>query len=132
VARGAYVMADTPGGSPEIILIASGSEVSLIVQAHETLAAQGIRSRIVSMPSWDVFEHQPQSYRDDVLPPAVRARIAVEQGSVLGWDRYVGADGRIIGMKTFGASAPLKELQRKFGFEPENVVTAALEMLGRG
>ena len=132
VALGAYVMADTAGGAPEIILIASGSEVSLIVQAHETLAAQGIRSRIVSMPSWDVFEHQPQSYRDDVLPPAVRARIAVEQGSVLGWDRYVGADGRIIGMKTFGASAPLKELQRKFGFEPENVVTAALEMLGRG
>ena len=132
VALGAYVMADTAGGAPEIILIASGSEVSLIVQAHETLAAQGIRSRIVSMPSWDVFEHQPQSYRDDVLPPAVEARIAVEQGSVLGWDRYVGADGRIIGMKTFGASAPLKELQRKFGFEPENVVTAALEMLGRG
>ena len=131
VALGAYVMADTAGGAPEIILIASGSEVSLIVQAHETLAARGIRSRIVSMPSWDVFEHQPQSYRDDVLPPAVRARIAVEQGSVLGWDRYVGADGRIIGMKTFGASAPLKELQRKFGFEPENVVTAALEMLGR-
>src|SRR6185503_9981964 len=112
-ALGAYVMADTAGGAPEIILIASGSEVSLIVQAHETLAAQGIRSRIVSMPSWDVFEHQPQSYRDDVLPPAVKARIAVEQGSVLGWDRYVGADGRIIGMKTFGASAPLKELQRK-------------------
>jgi transketolase len=131
VARGAYVMADTPGGFPEIILIASGSEVSLVVEAHETLTARGIRSRVVSMPSWDVFEHQPQSYRGDVLPPAVKARIAVEQGSVLGWDRYVGADGRILGMKTFGASAPLKELQRKFGFEPENVVTAALEMLGR-
>jgi transketolase len=131
VAHGAYVMADTPGGPPEIILIASGSEVSLVVEAHETLAARGIRSRVVSMPSWDVFEHQPQSYRDEVLPPAVKARIAVEQGSVLGWDRYVGADGRILGMKTFGASAPLKELQRKFGFEPENVVTAALEMLGR-
>jgi transketolase len=131
VAHGAYVMADTPGGPPEIILIASGSEVSLVVAAHETLAARGIRSRIVSMPSWDVFERQPQSYRDDVLPPAVKARIAVEQGSVLGWDRYIGAGGRIIGMKTFGASAPLKELQRKFGFEPEKVVTAALEMLGR-
>jgi transketolase len=131
VAHGAYVMADTPGGPPEIVLIASGSEASLVVEAHETLAAQGIRSRIVSMPSWDVFEHQPQSYRDDVLPPAVKARIAVEQGSVLGWDRYVGAGGRIIGMKTFGASAPLKELQRKFGFEPEKVVTAALEVLGR-
>jgi transketolase len=83
------------------------------------------------MPSWDVFEHQPASYRNDLLPPAVKARIAVEQGSVLGWDRYVGVNGCIIGMKTFGASAPLKELQRKFGFKPEHVVTAALEMLGR-
>jgi len=130
-ARGAYIMADTPGGPPEIILIASGSEVSLVVAAHETLTAQGIRSRVVSMPSWDVFEHQPTSYRDDVLPPTVKARIAVEQGSVLGWDRYAGAAGRIIGMKTFGASAPLKELQRKFGFEPERVVAAAMEVLGR-
>jgi transketolase len=130
-ARGAYVMADAPGGPPEIILIASGSEVSLVVAAHETLMARGIRSRVVSMPSWDVFEHQPPSYRDDVLPPTVKGRIAVEQGSVLGWDRYVGAAGRIIGMKTFGASAPLKELQHKFGFEPERVVTTALEMLGR-
>jgi transketolase len=130
-ARGAYVMADSAGGPPEIIFIASGSEVSLVVAAHETLAARGIRSRVVSMPSWDVFEHQPQSYRDEVLPPAMKARIAVEQGSVLGWDRYAGADGKIIGMKTFGASAPLKELQHKFGFEPEQVVTAALEMLGR-
>jgi transketolase len=130
-ARGAYIMADTPGGPPEIILIASGSEVSLVVAAHETLTAQGIRSRVVSMPSWDVFEHQPPSYRDDVLPPTVKARIAVEQGSVLGWDRYAGAAGRIIGMKTFGASAPLKELQRKFGFEPERVVAAAMEVLGR-
>jgi transketolase len=130
-ARGAYVMTDSPGGPPEIIFIASGSEVSLVVAAHETLAARGIRSRVVSMPSWDVFEHQPQSYRDEVLPPAMKARIAVEQGSVLGWDRYVGAAGRIIGMKTFGASAPLKELQHKFGFEPERVVAAALEMLGR-
>jgi transketolase len=130
-ARGAYVMADSAGGPPEIIFIASGSEVSLVVAAHETLAARGIRSRVVSMPSWDVFEHQPQSYRDEVLPPAMKARIAVEQGSVLGWDRYAGADGKIIGMKTFGASAPLKELQHKFGFEPERVVTAALEMLGR-
>ena len=130
-ARGAYVMADVAGGPPEIILIASGSEVSLVVAAHETLTARGIRSRVVSMPSWDVFEHQPQSYRDDVLPATVTARIAVEQGSVLGWDRYVGAAGRIIGMKTFGASAPLKELQHKFGFEPERVVTTALELLGR-
>jgi transketolase len=130
-ARGAYVMADVAGGPPEIIWIASGSEVSLVVAAHETLTARGIRSRVVSMPSWDVFEHQPQSYRDEVLPATVTARIAVEQGSVLGWDRYAGAAGRIIGMKTFGASAPLKELQHKFGFEPERVVTTALELLGR-
>jgi transketolase len=131
VARGAYVMADAPGGPPEIILIASGSEVSLVVAAHEALVSRGIRSRVVSMPSWDIFEHQPQSYRQEVLPPAVKARIAVEQGSELAWERYVGADGRVIGMKTFGASAPLKELQRKFGFEPEAVVAMAMELLGR-
>ncbi|HZB91506.1 MAG TPA: transketolase C-terminal domain-containing protein, partial [Stellaceae bacterium] len=129
VARGAYVMADPPRGAPEIILIASGSEVALAVEAHETLTAEGIRSRLVSMPSWDIFEHQPQSYRDSVLPPAVTARIAIEQGSVLGWDRYVGAHGRIMGMKTFGASAPLKELLRRYGFEPERVVAAAREMI---
>jgi transketolase len=130
VAQGAYVMADPADGPPQIIFIASGSEVALVVEAHETLTAQGIRSRVVSMPSWDIFEHQPRSYRDSVLPPAVTARIAVEQGSVLGWDRYVGAAGQVIGMKTFGASAPLKELQRKFGFEPERVVAAARELLG--
>ena len=131
VARGAYVMADANGSPPEIILIASGSEVSLAVDAHETLASRGIRSRVVSMPSWDIFEHQPASYREHVLPPRVKARIAIEQASVLGWDRYVGAEGRVIGMKTFGASAPLKELQRKFGFEPERVVATAMELLGR-
>jgi transketolase len=131
VARGAYVMADVSRGLPEVILIASGSEVSLVVEAHETLATQGIRSRVVSMPSWDIFEHQPQSYRKSVLPPKVTARIAVEQGSVLGWDRYVGAAGEVIGMKTFGASAPLKELQRKFGFNPERIVATVKEMLGR-
>jgi transketolase len=131
VARGAYVMADSPGGPPEIILIASGSEVALIVEAHETLASKGVRSRIVSMPSWDVFEHQPQSYREEVLPSPVKTRLAVEQASALGWERYVGDHGRVIGMKAFGVSAPLKELQRKFGFDPEKVVAAALEMLGR-
>jgi transketolase len=130
VARGAYVMADTPG-TPQIILIASGSEVSLVVEAHEKLTSQGIRCRVVSMPSWDIFEDQPRSYREEVLPPGVKARIAVEQGSVLGWDKYVGAAGRIVGMKTFGASAPLKELQRKFGFEPERIVAIAMELIGR-
>jgi transketolase len=131
LARGAYVMADSAGGPPEVILIGSGSEVALIVEAHEILTAEGIRSRAVSMPSWDIFEHQPREYRESVLPPQIKARVAVEQGSVLGWDRYVGAAGQIIGMKTFGASAPLEELQRKFGFEPERVVAAAKEVLGR-
>ena len=131
VARGAYVLADAPGGKPEVILIASGSEVSLAVEAHEKLVAGGIRSRVVSMPSWDIFEHQPQEYQEEVLPPHVTARVAVEQASAFGWERYVGRSGRMIGMKTFGASAPLKELQRKFGFEPNQVVTAAKELLGQ-
>jgi transketolase len=131
LARGAYVMAEPSKGTAQIILIASGSEVSLAVQAYEALSAQEIRARVVSMPSWDIFESQPQSYRDEVLPPNVKARLAIEQGSVLGWDRYVGPEGRTIGMKTFGSSAPLKELQRKFGFEPDRVVAAAKELLGR-
>jgi transketolase len=131
VARGAYVLADAPAGNPEVILIASGSEVCLVVDAHEMLRAAGIRSRVVSMPSWDLFEHQSREYRDSVLPPKVTARVAVEQASTLGWERYVGTTGQVIGMKTFGASAPLKELQRKFGFEPDRVVAAAKEQLGR-
>jgi transketolase len=131
VARGAYVLGDAPGGDPEVILIASGSEVILAVEAHEQLLAEGIRSRVVSMPSWDIFDHQTQEYRDSVLPPKVTARVAVEQASTFGWERYVGTSGRIIGMKTFGASAPLKELQRKFGFEPDQVAAAAKELLGR-
>jgi transketolase len=131
VSRGAYVLADASRGNPEVILIASGSEVSLVVEAHEKLVAEGIRSRVISMPSWDIFEHQPQEYQDEVLPPKVTARVAVEQASTFGWERYVGATGRIIGMKTFGASAPLKELQRKFGFEPDHVAAAAKELLGR-
>jgi len=131
VARGAYVFADAPGGRPELILIATGSELSLAVQAHEKLLADGIRSRVVSMPSWDLFEHQPQEYRDGVLPPDVRARVAIEQASTFGWERYVGEAGRVIGMRTFGASAPLHELQKKFGFEPDRVVEVARELLGR-
>ena len=132
LARGAYVLADAPGGKPEVILIASGSEVSLCVEAHEEFAAEGIRSRVVSMPSWDIFEDQPRAYRDSVLPPEITARVAVEQASTFGWERYVGQSGRIIGMKTFGASAPLKELQRKYGFEPERVTEVVRELLGRG
>jgi transketolase len=131
LARGAYVLADAPGSNPEAILIGSGSEVSLCVHAHEELVAEGIRSRVVSMPSWDIFEQQAPEYQDSVLPPAVTARVAVEQASTLGWERYVGRSGRVIGMKTFGASAPLKELQRKFGFEPERVTEIAKELLGR-
>jgi transketolase len=131
VAHGAYVLGDAAGGNPEVILIASGSEVSLAVEAHEQLLAEGIRSRVVSMPSWDLFEQQTQEYQDAVLPPQVTARVAVEQASTFGWERYVGRSGRMIGMKTFGASAPLKELQRKFGFEPEQVAMAAKELLGR-
>jgi transketolase len=131
VAFGAYVMADAPGGNPEVILIASGSEVSLAVNAYEALLAEGIRSRVVSMPSWEIFDDQTQEYRDSVLPPSVKVRVAVEQASTFGWERYTGASGRVIGMKTFGASAPLKELQGKFGFQPERVVAVAKELLGR-
>ncbi len=131
VAHGAYVLADAPGGDPEVILIATGSEVSLAVDAHEKLLTEGIRSRVVSMPSWEIFEQQTEEYRNSVLPPKVKARVAVEQASTLGWERYVGPSGQVIGMKTFGASAPLKELQRKFGFEPDQVVAAAKKQLGR-
>jgi len=130
LARGAYILGDTPGGNPEVILIATGSEVSLAVDAHEKLLTEGIRSRVVSMPSWDIFDHQTQEYRESVLPPNVKARVAIEEASSFGWERYVGASGRIIGMKTFGASAPLKELQRHFGFEPDQVVAAAKEIVG--
>ena len=129
VAQGAYVLADAPGGDPEVILMATGSEVALCVAAHGELAARGVKARVVSMPCWELFERQPAAYRERVLPPAVRARVSVEQASTLGWDRYVGPEGRRIGMHTFGASAPLKELQRKFGFTPEAVLSAAMEVL---
>jgi len=132
VARGAYVLGDPPSGRPEIVLIATGSEVALAVRAHEKLLADGIRSRVVSMPSWDLFEEQTREYRDSVLPPDVELRIAIEQASTFGWERYVGSKGRVLGMRTFGASAPLKELQRKFGFEPDRVAEVARELIGRG
>ncbi|GMU35607.1 MAG: transketolase [Planctomycetia bacterium] len=129
VARGAYVLADAPGGKPQVILIATGSELCLAVQAHEQLSADGIRSRVVSMPSWDIFENQSHDYRSSVLPAEVTARVAIEQGSTLGWERYVGASGRVIGMETFGASAPLKALQMKYGFEPQRVAAVARKLL---
>jgi transketolase len=130
-AKGAYVLADAPGGRPEVLLMATGSEISLAVAAHEQLVKEGIKSRVVSMPSWELFEHQPQEYKDSVLPPSVTARVSVEQASTLGWERYTGLTGKKIGMRTFGASAPLKELQKKFGFHPENVAAAAREQLGK-
>ena len=125
LARGAYILADTPGADPEVILIGTGSEVGLCVEAHDKLQAEGVKSRVVSMPSWELFDHQPEEYRDAVLPPSVKARVSVEQASTFGWARYVGSTGHSIGMRSFGASAPLKDLVKKFGFTPEHVVEAA-------
>jgi len=129
VAKGAYVLADAEGGKPDVILMASGSEVYLCMDAYQKLKAEGIPSRVVSMPSWELFEKQSDEYRNSVLPPSITARVSVEQASTMGWSRYVGMTGRSIGMQTFGASAPLKELQKKFGFTPENVVAAAKQQL---
>ena len=127
--RGGYVLADPEDGDPEVILIATGSEVALALGAHEELIADGIRSRVVSLPCWEIFDRQDQSYRDQVLPPAITARVSVEEASTLGWDRYVGPDGRRIGMSTFGSSAPLKDVMTKFGFSPDKVAQAAREVL---
>ena len=131
VSMGAYVLADPADGRPEVLLMASGSEVSLCVEAFEQLKAEGIKARVVSMPSWEIFEHQSQAYRESVIPPDVAARVSVEQASTFGWARFTGLVGERIGMKTFGASAPLKELQKKFGFTVENVVSAAKQQLGK-
>src|SRR5262249_5295380 len=130
--RGAYVLADHPAGpSPEVILIGTGTEVALCIAAHEKLVASGVKSRVVSMPSWEMFEDQDAAYRDSVLPPTITARVVVEQASNFGWERYVGRTGAMITMRTFGASAPLKELQTKFGFAPDNIVAAARAQLAR-
>lgn len=131
LSKGAYVLADARGGKPEVLLLATGSEVCLCVEAYKQLAAEGIQARVVSMPSWELFEQQSEEYRESVLPAAVTARVSVEQASTLGWAQYVGPMGSTIGMKTFGASAPLKELQKKFGFTPEMVVAAAKELCAR-
>jgi transketolase len=131
VAKGAYILADAPDGKPKVLLLASGSEVSLCVQAYEQLRAEGVNARVVSMPSWELFEQQSQEYRASVIPPAVTARVSVEQASTFGWARYIGGTGQSIGMKTFGASAPLKELQQKFGFTATHVVAAAQEQLAK-
>jgi transketolase len=129
--RGGYVLADPEGGDPEVILIATGSEVSLTVLAHEKLISEGVRSRVVSLPCWEIFERQEQSYRDMVLPPEITARVSVEEASTLGWERFVGPQGAKIGMHTFGSSAPLKDVQTKFGFTPDRVAETAKEVLGR-
>jgi transketolase len=129
LAKGAYVLADAEGGEPEVILMGTGTEVALCVSAFEQLKAEGVRARVVSMPSWELFEQQPQEYRESVLPPTVTARVAVELASTLGWARYIGTTGEILGMKTFGASAPLKVLQQEFGFTQEHVVAAAKAQL---
>ncbi|TML46432.1 MAG: transketolase [Actinobacteria bacterium] len=127
VARGAYVLIDAGDGEPDVILIATGSEVGLALSARDELAGEGVRARVVSMPCSELFDRQPQAYRDEVLPPAIKARVAIEQASTLGWHRYVGDGGAIVGMHTFGASAPLKMLVEKFGFTPEAVIQVARE-----
>jgi len=129
LAKGGYILADPPDGDPEVILIATGSEVSLAVSAYEQLSAEGIRARVVSLPSWELFDRQDQAYRESVLPPSVIARVAVEQASGFGWERYVGSTGAVVAMSTFGASAPLKALQSKFGFTPDAVARMAKEQL---
>ena len=129
LAQGAYVMADAGEGMPELILIGTGSELELCVGAYETLKAEGVAVRVVSMPSWDLFEQQDEAYRESVLPKAVRARVAVEAASVIGWARYAGSDGEVIAMHTLGSSAPIKDLMTRFGFTPEAVLTAARKQL---
>lgn len=131
VRQGAYVLADG-SDEPDVILMATGSEVQWCLRAYEQLRAEGIKARVVSMPSWEIFEHQSQTYRESVLPPSCRARVAVEMASTLGWDRYVGLDGRIIARPDFGASAPLKDLLQEFGFTVDHIVAAAQALIGQG
>jgi transketolase len=132
VAQGAYVLADAANGQPDVLLLATGSEVALCVAAYEQLQAEGIQARVVSMPSWELFEQQSEEYRDSVIPPSISARVAVEQASTFGWAQYAGRHGAILGMHTFGNSAPLQQLQEKFGFTPAHVVAAAKAQLARG
>ena len=129
VAHGGYVLAEGEGGKPDVILLATGSEVHLALAAREELQADGISARVVSMPCWELFDRQSQQYREEVLPPSVKARVAVEQASTLGWDRYVGDHGAVVGMHTFGASAPLKQLLVKFGFTPDRVAQVESDRL---
>ncbi|HHS96898.1 MAG TPA: transketolase, partial [Chloroflexi bacterium] len=130
--RGAYVLRDAPEGRPDLILIGTGSEVHLALAAQEALAERGVRARVVSMPSWELFDAQPEEYRNQVLPPDVLARLAIEAAVSMGWERYVGLRGAVMGLDRFGASAPYKVLMEKFGFTPETVVERALRLVGRG
>jgi transketolase len=131
VARGGYVLAGEGDEAPAVILIGTGSELSLCVEAHEALKKEGVAARVVSLPSWELFEAQDSAYRDSVLPPAVTARVSVEAGAVIGWDRYVGRDGARIGMRTFGASAPIADLMARFGFTTEAVIAAARDQIAK-
>jgi transketolase len=131
VSRGAYILADDATLKPKVILIGTGSEVALCIDAYENLQLEGIPARVVSMPSWELFEQQDQSYREHVLPPEIRARLSVEMGSVIGWDRYVGEMGAKVGMHTFGSSAPLKDLLVKFEFTPDKVLAATKEQISK-
>jgi len=130
--HGAYILAEAQGGDPQVILMATGTELNLAVGAYETLKSEGIRARVVSFPSWELFESQPAEYRHNILPPHVTARVSIEQGSTIGWDRYIGSSGAAIGMHSFGASAPLPALLKKFGFTPEAVIDVARKQAGRG
>jgi transketolase len=127
--KGAYILADALNKKPELILIATGSEVALALEAHTKLTAEGVAVRLVSMPSWELFEKQSQAYRDEVLPPGITARLAVEAASPFGWERYVGPKGKVLGINRFGASAPAKIIAEKLGFTADNVVKLAREVL---
>jgi transketolase len=129
LAKGGYALNNVP--NPDVVIIATGSELSLAAEAADKLAAENIKARVVSLPSWDLFESQDQAYRDSVIPPDVKARVCVEMGGVLGWERYAGPTGAIIGMRSFGASAPLKDLLKHFGFTTDAVVKAAKEQVGK-
>jgi transketolase len=131
VARGAYVLSDTPDGKPAVILIATGSEVHMALEAQKLLAAQGVAARVVSMPCWKRFERQPADYRDRVLPPAIKARVAVEAGVTTGWQKWVGAEGEIVGVERFGASAPYKVIYQHLGLTPEHIAERALALIER-
>jgi transketolase len=129
VARGAYVLADAPSGKPDVLLLATGSEVSLCLVAREQLIEEGIGARVISMPSWEIFDEQSEDYQDSVLPPEVEARVSIEAASTFGWAKFTGPKGAILGMRSFGLSAPMKVVAERFGFEPEHVVAAAREQV---